>query len=98
MPVIDILTFILIVLALVAALYLLHRSEVKTKNKYKLVAYNLLEEKNPDPEKVKETIKFLHIYGGRFRRDHEFGQLQILLTHLLNEIEKPGKPERQIKK
>jgi predicted Holliday junction resolvase-like endonuclease len=98
MSVMDIVIFILIILALAVALYLLRRSEAKTKNKYKLDAYNLLEEKNPDPKKVKETIKFLHIYGGRFRQDHEFQQLQILLTDLLNEIEKPGKPDRQVKK
>ena len=82
--------FILFILALVAAFYLLHRSEVRTKNKHKMTAYNLLEEKNPDPKKVKETIKLLHLYGGRFRKDPEFEQLIGLLIDLLNEIEKTG--------
>ncbi|MHB8105782.1 MAG: hypothetical protein ACYDG5_09670 [Dehalococcoidales bacterium] len=94
----DIFYFALIVLALVAGLYFLHRSEVNTKNKHKMTAYNLLEEKNPDPKKIKETITYLRLYGGRFRKDHEFGQLQILLIDVLNEIEKPGKADLKTKK
>jgi hypothetical protein len=97
MSAIDIVSFILIVLALVAIMYLLHRSEVRTKNKYKLTAYSLLEEKNPDPVKVRETIKYLLIYGGRFRKDHEFAQLDILLCDLLREVEKPEKSNRKVK-
>jgi len=91
--------FILFIFALVAAFYLLHRSEVRTKNKYKMTAYNLLEEKNPDPKKVKETIRLLHIYGGRFRKDPEFEQLVKLLINLLAEIEDTGVvPESKIRK
>jgi hypothetical protein len=89
----DIVGFILILSALVAVICLLHRSEKGTKNKWKLAAYNLLEEKKPDPKKVRETIKFLRIYGGRFRKDSEFTQLDLLLSDLLHEIEKPNKPD-----
>jgi FtsZ-interacting cell division protein ZipA len=98
MSVLDIVGFILIVIALVAAIWLLHRSESKTKNKWKLAAYNLLEEKNPDPQKVKETVKFLRIYGGRFRKDPEFTQLDILLCDLYRETNKPNTAEKKTKK
>jgi hypothetical protein len=97
MSAVDIIVFILIILAMGAVIYLLHRIEVKTKNKYKLIAYSLLEEKNTDPKKVKETIKMLRLYGGRFRKDHEFGQLQILLTDLLEKMKKSGKTGLQVK-
>ena len=82
--------FIIFILAVVAALFLLHRSEAKTKNKHKMTAYNLLEEKNPDPKKIRETIKLLRLYGGRFRRDQEFQQLIKLLVDLLYEVETTG--------
>jgi hypothetical protein len=98
MPVMDIIYFILILLAFAGALYLLHRNEITTKNKYKMTAYNLLEEENPNPKKVKETIVCLRLYGGRFRKDHEFGQLQILLTDLLRDVEKSGKSDQKSKK
>jgi hypothetical protein len=93
----DIFYFILIVAALGAILWLLHRSDVRTKNKYKLSAYKLLEENNPDPQKIRETLKMLHLYGGRFRKDHEFEQLQVQLGDLLREIE-PEKPTKKPKK
>lgn len=82
--------FILFIFALVAAYILLHRSEARTKNKCKITAYSLLEEQNPDPKKIKETIRLLNVYGGRFRRDQEFEQLIQLLAGLLAEIESPG--------
>jgi hypothetical protein len=78
--------FILFILGLAAAYYLLHRSEVRTKNKCKMTAYKLLEEKNPDPKKIKEAIRMLNLYGGRFRRDQEFEQLIKLLADLSDEI------------
>ena len=97
MSALDIILFIVIILALVATFYFLHVSEFKTKNEHKMTAYNLLEEKNPDPKKVKETIKMLRLYGGRFRKDHEFGQLELLLMDLLHDIEKPGKAIQKLK-
>jgi hypothetical protein len=96
---IDIVIFIVIVLVLVGAVILLHRSEVKTKNKHKITAYNLLEEKNPDPKKIKSTIRMLHVYGGRFRKDQEFAQLIKMLSNLLNEIEKTDtEPKIKVRK
>ncbi len=94
----DIISFIAILLGLGALIYLLHRSEARTKNKYKLVAYKLLEKDNPDPVKIKECIKFLRIYGGRFRRDKEFDKLQTLLIDLLRNCEKTSViPDEKVK-
>jgi len=91
--------FILFILGMAAVYYLLHRSEVRTKNKHKMAAYKLLEEENPDPKKIKETIKMLNLYGGRFRRDQEFEQLIKLLADLLNEMKATGVvPNSNIKK
>jgi hypothetical protein len=86
----DILFFIGIIIVLGGAFYLLHRSEGKTKNKYKMTAYNLLEEANPDPKKIKDTIRMLRLYGGHWRKDQEFAQLIRLLGDLLGEIERTG--------
>jgi hypothetical protein len=86
----DILFFIGIILVLGGVFYLLLRSEGKTKNKHKLTAYNLLEEANPDPKKIKETIRMLRLYGGHWRKDQEFVQLISLLSKLLDEIERTG--------
>jgi hypothetical protein len=93
----EIVAFILIVIVLAVSIWLLIRSEKRTKNKWKLTAYKLLEEKNPDPKKVKETIKFLRIYGGRINKDHEFTQLDILLCDLYREIEKSDNIDKKIK-
>jgi hypothetical protein len=93
----DIVYFILGVLILVGAYYLLHRSEKNTKNKCKKDAYDLLESKNPDPKKIKQTLTFLRLYGGRFRKDHEFGQLQMELSQMLDEIE-PSKSKENLKR
>lgn len=99
MLVTDILIFIAIILALGAGWYLLHKSEVRTKNKHKMAAYNLLEQENPDPKKIKETIRLLRLYGGQWRRDREFVELGRLLSNLLYEIEKSGAaPDPQVKK
>ncbi len=90
MQVTDILFFIALVLALAAAAYFLHRSDVKTKNKHKMTAYNLLEEKNPDPKKIKEIIRLLRLYSGHWRKDIEFVELARLLSDMLHDIEMSG--------
>jgi hypothetical protein len=94
----EIIVFILIVLSIGVAIWLLHRSEKMVKNKWKLTAYRLLEEKNPDPKKVKETIKFLRIYGGRISKDPEFTHLDKLLCDLYLEIHKPDDIDKKTKK
>ena len=90
----DILFFIGIILVLAGAFYLLLRNEAKTKNKHKMTAYNLLEEQNPDPKKIKETIRLLRLYGGHWRKDQEFVQLIRLLADLLDQIEQTGSTQR----
>jgi hypothetical protein len=91
--------FILFILAMAVVYYLLHRSEDRTKDKCKITAYNLLEEKNPDPKKIKATLRLLNLYGGRWRRDQEFEQLIKLLAALLDEVEgKSAISESKIRK
>ena len=90
MQVTDVLFFVGLILLLAGITYLLYRSEGKTKNKHKMTAYNLLEEENPDPKKIKETIRLLRLYGGHWRKDQEFVQLVRLLSDLLIEIENAG--------
>lgn len=95
----EIIGFIAIVIVLILAIWLLNRSEKRTKTKWKLDAYKLLEEKNPNPKKVREAIKFIRIYQGRIRKDPEFTQLDKMLCDLLNEIEPiVDKQEKKAKK
>jgi hypothetical protein len=84
----DYVFFILFILALIAGFYFIRKSDIRTKNKYKLNGYHLLEEPHPDPKKIVETIKLLRLYGGRWRKDKEFVDLVRLLADRLNEIEK----------
>ena len=67
----DIAVFILIIAALVGLYILLTKSETRTKNRYKEKAESLLELKDPDPKEVRETIKYLRLYGGRIFKDKE---------------------------
>jgi hypothetical protein len=94
----EIITFVLVILAIAAALWLLYRSEKRTKKKWKLTAYRLLEEKNPDPKKIKDTIRFIRIYGGRISKDPEFTHLDKLLCDLYLEIGKFDNNDKKAKK
>jgi hypothetical protein len=94
----EIVVFILIIIALAVSIWLLNRSERRTKNRWKLTAYKLLEEEKPDPEKVKETIKFIRIYEGRINKDPEFKQLDLLLCDLFREINKSNLTDNKTKK
>ena len=85
----DIVYFILIILALIAVMYLLRRSEKRTKNKHKKTAYLLLDTPDPDRVDVINTIKLLRLYGGRWRKDKEFVELVKRLTERLKSIESP---------
>jgi hypothetical protein len=82
----DYFCFALIILALVAAILLLRRADIKTKNKYKKDAYRLLETPNPDPKEIKNTLKFLNLYAGRWRKDQEFLELIRRLLEKLDNI------------
>jgi hypothetical protein len=84
----DYVLFILLIIILIVAVILLRRSDIRTKNKYKKAAYSLLEMPNPDPAKIKDTIKYLRLYGGRWRKDKEFAQLATRLIDKLDSAEK----------
>ena len=65
----------LFVIAMVAALVGITKLDARTKKKYKQDAYRLLETKDLEPKKVKDTIKGLRLYGGRWHKDKECQQL-----------------------
>jgi hypothetical protein len=71
----DYFYFALIMLGLVAIMYLLIRIEKRTKLRYKKAAYGLLENARPDPKEMRDTIKSLRLYGGRWFKDKECVQL-----------------------
>jgi hypothetical protein len=71
----DYFWIVLFLLVLVAGLVWLSKLDVRSKKKYKQNAYKLLETANADLKKVKETIKGLRLYSGRFKKDKECAQL-----------------------
>jgi len=90
MSAIDIVSFVLLILVLTGFSYLLFRIDVSAKKKHKMTAYNLLDKENPDPKKIKDSIRLLRLYGGRLRKDPECSQLIDLLVDILDKIEKTG--------
>ncbi|HEY98145.1 MAG TPA: hypothetical protein G4O16_08220 [Dehalococcoidia bacterium] len=83
----DIFLFILVIIGMVGVFYLLTRWEKRTKNTYKEKAANLLLASDPDPKEVRDTIKNLRLYAGRFFKDKEairlLTELQDKHGHLL---------------
>jgi hypothetical protein len=71
----DYVIFVLIIIALIAIMFLLNRAEKRTKARYKKNAYALLETDTPSTKELKDTIKGLRLYGGRFFKDKECAQL-----------------------
>jgi hypothetical protein len=67
----DYVYMVLFILALVLALFGLNRYDAYTKTKYKKDAYKLLEDPAPDIKKIKDTIKGLRMYSGKWRKDKE---------------------------
>jgi hypothetical protein len=84
----DWLLFVLLIIVLIGIVILLRRSDARTKNKYRKAAYDLLEKTNPDPKQIKDTIRYLRLYGGRWRKDKEFIELVRRLLNRLDSIEK----------
>jgi hypothetical protein len=84
----DIVIFVLIIVGMVLLLVLLNRIEKKTKLNIKKTAYNLLEAVNPAPREIRDTIKSLRLYGGRFRKDKECIELVNRLIVKLDTVEK----------
>lgn len=83
----DYVIFILIILALVGAIFLLNRIEKNIKTKFKKTAYGLLETSRPTSKEMKETIKGLRLYGGRLFKDKECSQLVDRLLVKLDTLE-----------
>jgi len=71
----DYLYLILVIIGLVAIMYLLIRYEKRVKLKYKKTAYSLLEDAKPSPKEIRDAIKGLRLYGGRWMKDKECSQL-----------------------
>jgi hypothetical protein len=71
----DYVYIVLFLIALVLALVGISRIDAKTKKKYKQDAYRLLEASDTELKKVRDTIKGLRLYGGRWRKDKECTQL-----------------------
>ena len=65
----------LFILVLVLALVGLNKLDARTKKKFKREAYKLLEDSSTEGKKIKDTIKGLRLYGGRWRKDKECVQL-----------------------
>jgi predicted Holliday junction resolvase-like endonuclease len=67
--------FILIILAMVLIIFFLNRMERRIKAKFKKTAYGLLEAARPTSKEMRDTIKGLRLYGGRWFKDKECAQL-----------------------
>ena len=67
--------FFLFIAFLVGVLFLLTRMEARAKRRYRKAAYALLEQPDPSRSDIKQVLKSLRLYGGRWRKDKEFIQL-----------------------
>ena len=86
--VLDYVLYVLMIGVLVGIIFLLRKLENRDKNKYKKAAYNLLDDASPSPKEVKDTMRHLNLYRGRFRKDKEFTLLLKRLSDKLDAMEK----------
>jgi hypothetical protein len=82
--------FALIIIGLVGIIFLLNRYEKSIKVRFKKTAYGLLEAERPDLKEVKQTIKGLRLYGGRWFKDKECIQLVARLQDKYFTLEQQG--------
>ena len=87
MSVWDVLTYLGVMVVLGGAWWFIKRMDGAAKDKSREKAYKLLEMDNPPAKEIKRTIRDLHLYGGRLKRDKEFVQLRVKLTQKLDTIE-----------
>jgi hypothetical protein len=87
MTVVDVLWYVLAMAVLIGAWWFIKRMDGAAKDKSREKAYKLLEMENPPAKDIKKTIRDLHLYGGRMKRDQEFLQLRVRLTKKLDAIE-----------
>ena len=71
----DYFIFILVILILIVIVLILNRSQNRTRDKYKIDAYRLLETLAPSSKEVRDTVKGLKLYGGRWVKDKESVEL-----------------------
>ena len=71
----DYVAFVLIILILIALIIVLNKSQNRTRDKYKIDAYKLLETSDPSPKEVRDILKALKLYGGRWHKDKESAEL-----------------------
>ena len=71
----DYLAFIIIILILILLIIILNRSQSRTRDKHKIDAYRLLETPAPSAKEVRDTVKALKLYGGRWLKDKESAEL-----------------------
>jgi hypothetical protein len=82
----DYFAFILIILILIILVVILNRSQTKTRDKYKIDAYRLLETPEPSAKEVRDTIKALKLYSGRWFKDKESVELVKRLQNKLGQL------------
>jgi hypothetical protein len=71
----DYVYLFLLVAFLAGALFFLFRLEKQAKYRQRRAAYDLLEKKNSSAQEIKQALKGLRLYSGRWRKDKEFLQL-----------------------
>jgi hypothetical protein len=79
--------FSLFLILLVGSYVFLTMWEGRAKKRTKAEAYRLLDTPNPDLTQLKKTIKYLRVYGGRWRKDKECVQLVRRLQEKLELVE-----------
>ena len=67
----DYFVFILVIIFLIVIALILNRSQNRTRDKYKIDAYRLLETPAPSSKEVRDAVKGLKLYGGRWVKDKE---------------------------
>ncbi len=67
--------FFLFLALLVGALVFLSWMDRRAKNRHRKAAYNMLEHPDPSSKEIKQVLKGLRLYGGRWHKDKEFLQL-----------------------
>jgi hypothetical protein len=79
----DYLYFFLLMAFLGGLLAFLFRLEKQAKRQQRRAAYDLLEKKDASAKEIKQALKGLRLYGGRWRKDKEFLQIIIRLEERL---------------
>lgn len=82
----DYVWFILIILALCGAWYTVNRFDKKAKARNREEAYRVLDLENPTEKEMKDALKGVHLYTGRYRKDKEFVDLRNKLSDKMNKL------------